>query len=199
MMEMENVKRVKLIRDESLGNKQWNSGGVNEWVGSTMQVYLNDTYEINDDSKKMIGNAKWYLGGSAHASANGNEFYTSERSEAVISEDRSKNWTGTVALIYPSDYIYTYALGVSDNCYNTAASCNNGNPSLGWLYKSAYNQWTLTPVSVNTSSMFTVRSGGNIYPHANYSIGAHPTLYLKTNVKIKSGDGSIDSPYEFEL
>ena len=192
---------VKLIRNESLGNKQWDENNVNEWVGSTMQVYLNDTYILDDVSINMIDSVKWYLGGRSTSSVNGSVFYTSERSETVKNGDRSKNWIGTVALMYPSDYIYTYALGVDDTCYNSPNSCNNSTPLSGWLYKSTSHHWTMMPHSSDFNNVFIFISTGyiNLNFGAKNSFATRPVLYLKPNVKIKSGDGSIDSPYEFEL
>ena len=194
-------KIIKLIRDESLGNKSWNSSNVNEWVGSTMQVYLNDTYILDDESKEMIEPSKYYLGGSANNSANGEGFYTSERSETVTSADRSKNWTGNIALMYPSDYIFTYALGVDDACYNIPRNCRNSKPFNGWLYCSEYDQLTLTPRSSGTVHITFVGSVGHVANDGSawYSRGSRPALYLKPEVKIKQGDGTIDNPYIFEL
>lgn len=122
--------RVKLIRNDSLGNKQWDASNVSEWVVSTMQIYLNDIYTLDDDSKEMIKLFKYYLGG-LNSYPNGEAFYASERSEMVVNTNRSKNWTGNIILMYPSDYIFTYALGVDDTCYNTPNSCFNSNQTSG--------------------------------------------------------------------
>ena len=191
--------RVKLTRNDSLGNKQWNSSNHNEWVGSAMQVYLNDTYTLDDDSKEMIEPTKWYLGGRGNNSANGETFYTNERGTTVYS-GRSTSWTGNVALMYPSDYIFTYALGVDDTCYNTPGSCNNSTPSNGWLYRPGHYQWTLASDSSDTSYVFYVRSSGivNNY-YASMSYGSSPVVYLKSNIRIKEGDGTSISPYKLEL
>ena len=193
--------RVKLIKDESLGDKQWDSNNVSEWVGSTMQTYLNDTYILDDASKEMIKPSKYYLGGCSNNTINGELFYTSERSETVINADRNKNWTGNIALMYPSDYIFTYSLGVDDTCYNTPGSCNSGMPALGWIYKANFNVQLYTITSRSTQeSILTIHQSGYFYDRAaRYSRGTRPTLYLKPEVKIKSGDGTIDNPYEFEL
>lgn len=190
--------RVKLIRNESLGGRQWDSNNVSEWVGSTMQTYLNDMYTLDDNSKEMIESTKYYLGGSNNNTSNGENFYISEKSEHTYS-GRSKNWTGQVALMYTSDYIFTYSLGVDDSCYNNPSSCKNSTPSSGWLYRSGYHQWTLTPQSSAPKNVFFIYSGGIIGSYTNYSFGVLPVLYIKPNVKIKSGDGTIDNPYEFEL
>ena len=70
----------------------------------------------------MIGNAKWYLGGTANydSSSNGlaSHFYKYERGTGVYS-GRSTSWTGKVGLMYPSDYGYATSGGTTTN----RASC----------------------------------------------------------------------------
>ena len=193
--------RVKLIRDESLGNKSWNSINQNEWVGSTMQVYLNDTYTLDDKSSSMITNTKWYLGRLV-SYPSGELFYISERNTTTY-QGRTTSWTGEIALMYPSDYIYTYALGVDDTCYNTPNSCNDGTAASGWLYKSAYYQWTLIP-RIHGNDVYYINSNGKVIngdssPGAPSLFGTRPVVYLKPNVRIKEGDGTSISPYQLEL
>ena len=36
--------RVKIIRNESIGNMYWNENGVNNWSASTLNTYLNNDY-----------------------------------------------------------------------------------------------------------------------------------------------------------
>ena len=71
--------RVKLIRDESIGDKYWNNcidknrdficddtnKAMNDWTGATLNTYLNGTYlnSLDSTSKSLISNAKYYLGG----------------------------------------------------------------------------------------------------------------------------------------
>lgn len=192
--------RIKLIMDESLGNKQWNSKD-NEWVGSTMQIFLNSKYIINDESSKMITDTKFYLGGNSVVS-NGELFYTRERSENVYDANRSKNWIGLVGLMYPSDYIYTYSLGVDYTCYNTPGNCKidlDASPSMGWLYNNNYAQWTMSPKSSN-NNVFCIGGAGSIKDFSRtYLYGTRPVLYLKSNVKITSGDGTIDNAYKLSM
>lgn len=200
--------RVKLIRDESLGNKQWNSSNVNEWVNSTLQVYLNNTYTIDNTSRQMIDSAKWYLGGISKEkySKDGSLYYIGERSEDVFSQDRSTSWVGLVGLMYPSDYIYIYSLGVDDMCYNTPVNCKTdleGNPSSGWMYNPTIIKVRSTITSWTDYSYLLVDIGasGHIrrYMSASNTCFPFPVVYLNPNVRIKSGDGTIDNPYEFEL
>ena len=70
--------RIKLIRNESVGDKYWNNCTstndlqcddtnkyYNDWTGATLNTYLNGTYlnSLDSTSKSLISNAKYYLGG----------------------------------------------------------------------------------------------------------------------------------------
>lgn len=194
-------KRVKLVRNESIGNKEWDLNNTNEWKASTMQVYLNDEYSLENNSEKLSDNAKYYLGG-LNTWTDGETNYQLERGITTIYDERSKNWTGSIGLIYSSDYIYTYALGVDDTCYNDSANCAKGNPTLGWLYKNINNNtFTINPRSKTNYQVISILKNGNVFKDygATSSFLTFPTLYLKPNVKIKSGNGTSDNPYEFEL
>ena len=110
---------------------------------------------LTDAAKEMIGDAKWYLGGTANytSSSNGlaSHFYKYERGTTVYS-GRSTNWTGKVGLIYPSDYGYatsgnsstTRATCLAKELYNWdgASACYQND----WLFKSSY-MWSLSPYS----------------------------------------------------
>ena len=182
-----------------MGRKKWYPSDGNEWAGSTIQVYLNETYIIDNSSQKMIDIVKWYLGGRSGSLVDGERFYLSERSENTYS-GRSKNWNGKIGLMYPSDYIYTYSLGVDDICYNTPDSCGNGTPLSGWIYLNNTGVGTMTHRAGNSYNIFFV-SGGNVRSDGgvNTAYETRPTLYLSSKVKITSGDGSIDNVYKLSM
>ena len=131
-------------------------------------------------------------------------FYKSERSETTNNSDRNTSWIGKLALMYPSDYIYTYSLSIDDICYSTPGNCKistSGIPTFGWLYRSEYHQWTLMPNSSYKNRVFLIHTNGDVfnYDYVNNAYGISPNIYLKPEVKIKQGDGTIDNPYVFEL
>ena len=50
--------------------------------------------------------------------------------------------------MYPSDYSYTYALGVDNTCYTSGDSCSSSSGKTnGWIYNTNSNsvQWLLSP------------------------------------------------------
>ncbi len=200
-------KRMKIIRNESIGNYTWDSNNVNEWSTATLNTMLNTGIYytgLTEAAKEMIGDAKWYLGGTANytSSSNGlaSHFYKYERGTTVYS-GRSTNWTGKVGLIYPSDYGYatsgnssaTRATCLVKELYNWdgASACYQND----WLFKSSY-MWSLSPHSSNSNYVFNVRSGGFVGSSiASNAFGVWPVVYLKSTIKVTTGTGSSDSPF----
>ena len=159
---------------------------------------------LTDAAKEMIGDAKWYLGGTADydSSSNGlaSHWYKYERGTTVYS-GRSTNWTGKVGLIYPSDYGYatsgnsstTRATCLAKELYNWdgASACYQND----WLFKSSY-MWSLSPRSSDGYIVFGVRSGGYVRNYvASFTYGVWPVVYLKSTIKVTTGTGSSDSPF----
>ena len=193
--------RVKIIRDESLDNKQWNTSRVNEWVDSTMQVYLSDTYIIAD-KEIYINNVKYYLGATTNYGVDGYNIYNQERGRARLNDTRSLNWIGKIALLYQSDYIFTYAYGVDSICFTKMTQCSTGNPSSGWLYSIYKKSWLINPYATNGGYVAAINENGNSVNLSLASGGGYhavPTLYLSLDIKITLGDGTIDNPYQLSL
>ena len=83
------------------------------------------------------------------------------------------------------------------NIYEYTMSLKNASSSVGYLNNSLF-WWTLTPY--NNTFIFAVNSRGvinNNYGSLN-SGGCRPSINLKPNVKIVSGDGTSDNPYRLE-
>ena len=206
--------RIKLIRNEKLpSNMEWDSKHVNKWETASLNTYLNNEYynSLTDTAKNMIDSVKYYLGGGNTSSIDGASFYNFERGTTVYS-GHSTNWIGKIGLMYPSDYVYTYALGVDNTCYTDGSNCwisRGGNPSYGWIYNTNRNsfQWTMTSYSYSDRPVFYVDSNGYVssvssdgnLDYERLLLFVHPTLYLNPNIQIESGDGTEGSPYVFKL
>ncbi|MDD6244719.1 MAG: hypothetical protein PUB03_03575 [bacterium] len=163
---------------------------------------------LTDSAKEMIGDAKWYLGGTASytSSTNGlaSHFYKYERGTTVYS-GRSTKWTGKVGLIYPSDYGYatsgnsstSRATCLAKEMYNWdgVRACYQND----WLFKSSY-MWTLSPRSSNSNYVFYVYSGGYVADNGADSVysGAWPVVHLKSTIKVTTGTGSSNDPFILE-
>ena len=199
--------RIKIVRNEKLSSDmEWNSNQVNEWSTATLNTYLNGDYynALDDTSKSMVADTKYYLGGSsAFDNLKGEDYYNFERGTTVYS-GRSTSWTGKIAIMYPSDYSYTYALGVDNICYKDGFDCGiSSGKTNGWIYNtnSNSNQWLLFPNSGGAYYAFLLGDSGRVYYdyYVADSNGVRPTLYLVSSIKIDSGEGTEQSPYRLKL
>ena len=191
--------RIKIARSESIGNYAWNSNGANEWSTATLNTYLNGTYlnSLSTESQAMIGNAKWNLGGSStYKGLYANDYYTFERGTTVYS-GRSTEWTGKIALMYPSDYMYAGDLSkCSKDGFNWDTDQTNCRDT-SWLRNTSTTQWTLTPNSSISFYVFYVSNSGfvNFDNYVADSYASRPILYLNSDVTITGGDGSSGNPF----
>ena len=238
-------KRMKIIRNESIGNYSWDnsttesSNGTNNWLVARLNYLLNPGHEsetyggslywnrksgtcyagpsnrttscnftstgLNDTAKSMIGDAKWYLGGSStYNDVTPPMFYTRERGTTVYS-GRNTNWTGKVGLMYPSDYGYATSGGNSTNrascmakeLFNWNDSSYSDCKNNDWLYNSSSSQWTMSPRADNSNNVFIVDDKGCVSSYiANFSyFVVSPVVHLKSTIKITSGTGSSTDPF----
>ena len=204
--------RLKIIKDESIGNMKWNETESNNWVTGTLNTYLNNDYynTLTTDAKNMIGTAKYYLGGY-----NSNPSFTSDvmwqyerkndanrtgyyyRKNPIMQNDVSKK----ISIMYASDYGYAASKECTSNLnnYNVLASCKTTN---NWLDKSA-NTWLLPQYSGNPYRAFFVFSSGYVindyYSVDNNEFAVRPVLSLSSNVKISGGSGTSSEPYTLSI
>ena len=191
--------RVKIARSESIGDYAWDSNFKNEWSTATLNTYLNGDYlnSLSPETKGMIGSAKWNLGGSStYQGLYANDYYTLERGTTVYS-GHSTEWTGKIALIYPSDYMYAGDLSkCSLDGYNWDGDTTNCRDT-SWLRNTSTAQWTITPNASNSHRVFNVNNTGDV--GSNYDVynalASRPVLFLKSDVQITGGDGSQNNPF----
>ena len=212
---------VKIIRADSIGGLAWHKSNTNDWTAASLMNLLNGAYlnsqngtggeycygystsvpancdytetGINDTYRPMIKNVTWYLGGHSTNSATADTFYTAERGTTVYSGRPTT--TGYIGLMYPSDYGYSV---LASSCARTTnlGSYNKATcAGQSWLYGQGY-EWTITPRSSSSSSVFRVPNSGNLDNYsAYYGCSARPVLYLDSSVYVMDGNGSISDPY----
>ena len=213
---------VKIIRADVLDGLAWNKSNTNDWTASSLKSLLNGAYYNAQDGtssgycygysttatancdytkrgiqagyRGMIASVTWHLGGYLSTSATTSAFYGYERGTTVYS-GRPTSTTGYIGLMYPSDYGYSV---LSSSCARTTnlGSYNSANcAGQSWLYGKGY-EWTLTPYSSYSDSVFILRYNG--YVHGSTAIngcGSRPVLYLDASVYKIDGDGSLNNPY----
>ena len=192
------------------GSLYWNRKSGNCYSGEDNRTTSCDftSTGLTDSAKTMIGDAKWYLGGTSSydTSANGlaSHWYKYERGTAVYNSSRSTNWIGKVGLMYPSDYGYATSGGNSRNRASCMAKelyswddssysdCKNND----WLLNTSTVQWTMSPRADNSYNVFYVNYAGFVYTDdARYTRAGRPVVHLKSTIKVISGSGTTSSPF----
>ena len=154
----------------------------------------------NTTTRNLISDTIYYLGGHNSFSVYPNQIYEKERGTTVYS-GRPTEWTGKIALAYPSDYGYAADLGKCSqnlNNYNNS-TCTSNNwmkaivaPNHGWL---------LTPRSGIASNVWYVYSSGGVYynSYVYNAYGVAPVLFLNSDANVKSGTGTSSDPYQISV
>ena len=194
--------KIKIIRNESIGDMQWNSIDRNNWNNASLKSYLNGDYynSIDDTYKNMISEETYYLGGvtfSNYQTLTASGYYNTERDSSQVYSGNPASTKQYIGLMYPSDY--GYAAGSS--CLSTAlrsynSSCKNSD----YLF-SGVEEWLQAPCANRSDNAAKLSSTGYVDPR-NYvpnSSTVRPVLYLNTNVQITGGDGSSLNPFQLSL
>ena len=192
--------KLKIIRNSTIGELAWDSNGIAAWSTSTLQKILNENYyngnELNfkiknETTRNMITSVKWNIG----------TYYSSRNifSNAAYSSEITKTWSGKIALPTVSDYLYSndFLSSAPEDIYIDMSCQKNNN----WLSQKVDNFWFLNIGSYSDSETYPWNLSGYIYyaNNANNTLGILPTLYLKSELKINSGDGSESNPYTLKV
>ena len=182
------------------GSLYYNSGSGNCYAGennATKACDFTSTGIKNDKTRGLISEETYSLLGWSTSSVYANEIYEYERSTGKVYRDRPTEWTGKIALAYPSDYGYAADLGkctkqigsysdstcISNNWMKTIIAPNNG--------------WLLTPYSGNANYALFVYSSSDVRNGIAYNAyGVAPVLYLNSELAVKAGTGSSSAPYQ---
>ena len=196
--------RIKIVRDQSIGNNRWDTYDKNNWATASLKTNLNSTYlsGLTIETQSMIGNTKYYLGGYNTANIQKDVMYQYERKTSGSTYYYGTNpnsWVGKLALMYASDYGYA----ASDECTQNLSNYNDTTCTVyNWLYNLKDKEWLLPQSARGGSNAFYVYSNGYVgynFDVYNNQLAVRPVIYLKYNVQISSGDGTSSNPYKFIL
>ena len=164
---------------------------------ATVDCDFTSTGIKNDETRNMIAETTYNLGGWNDTGVYPNEIYEYERGTTVYT-GRPTTWTGKIALAYPSDYGYAADL---NQCKQTLANYDNSTcTSNNWMKaiitdNGSNHGWLLTPDS--SYSYVAWYSHGNVGEYfTGAARGAVPVLSLSSKLGIESGDGSSSNPYK---
>ena len=190
--------------------------GQNDYSKSSLQKILNNYYYNsknysgnssytftnigikNDTTRNIISSNNYYLGGiKLGLNYYANEIYQKERSTEVY-DGNATTWTGKIALAYQSDYGYAVDLNKcskSLNLYNDTICISNS-----WISSMfTLNSWFLNPRVDTSSQSSSIVSNEILLSTVDSKSAIFPTLYLNSELDIKSGTGSSSTPYQLSL
>ena len=147
---------------------------------------------INTTYRSMIEQVTWNIGGSKYSNSS-KDSYRAERS-TTIPPGSASTWDGYIGLMYPSDFGFSV---LSTSCAREIAlSAYNTNACGGqaWLLNYVYER-TMSPQNTDTSNVLFINMTGALASNLSISHAVRPVLYLKSNVYIVDGDGSLTNPY----
>ena len=192
--------------DNNLGQSlYWNSASGKCYSGqnnATVDCDFTSTGIKNDITRNMITEATYNLGGWNTSKIYSNQIYEYERGTTVYTV-RPTTWIGKIALAYPSDYGYAVDFSQCKDkilYYYNNSTCTSNNwmkaiiaPNKGWL---------LTPTSSDSYLAWFVSPDGLLYTGGSglyFANRVAPVLYLNSDIKIESGDGSESNPYKLSV
>ena len=199
----EEVIRVKRHYEQgSYPTMAYDEKNTNHFPNTTMYSSLSNVYNLTNYSYTV--NFKMYLGTSdSSSSLTASELYLMERGNipgytAAESYSNAVIFTGSVGLIYSSDYGYGVlasdcARTVKPYNYDGTTLCHNNN----WLFQGS-NQWQrfIGPSASRANLSFGVEANGCAHS-GNYviNLGAYsPVMALSKDVLV-SGSGTKTDPY----
>ncbi len=181
----------------------WNSKATNKasntWSTSLLnKINLNTNYlnNIGTTWSNLIEDATWKVSGHTTTDVTPSEMYTAEITNATKTYGPSDG-TSKIGLMYVSDY----GFAASPSAWTETLANYDGNDANGtliktinWMYMGNY-EWTISPYSSNSFSVFTLNDRGDVNNFAaGADYGSRPVLYLKASVLYAGGLGTKDSP-----
>ena len=168
--------------------------GSNNWTTSEFNtINLNTNYwnYLGTTWQNLIAETTWYLGGMTSELNTAKAFYDGERNNAGYGSNPT-TYNDEIGLMYPSDYGYAAS---PDTWTNNLFNYNNSTiTSNNWMYMGLY-EWTITPGSSYSRSVFSVYRSGNLSTGNAYNrYAARPVFYLESNVQLEGGSGTITNP-----
>ncbi len=179
---------TKIVKNEAIGAYAWENYDSNNWESADLKNILDNYYYnqtdgtdthfcsgygfdskadcdftvsgLNTLSRSMVETVVWHLGGHDTNGSPVDVFYDAERGTSVYGSMPTE-WTGNVALIYPSDYGYSTLATECDRTTNLDRFTSNGCTIDSWMYCFGHF-WYLTPNSSNGKYVFYSSSDGDL-------------------------------------
>ena len=183
------------------GSLYYNSGSGTCYAGknnATKACDFTSTGLKNDTTRGLISEEIYSLLGCGSRDSYANEAYECERGKGSIYKGRPTEWTGKIALAYPSDYGYAVDLSkCNKTLYGCSDSACRSNNWMNAILGTSSDGWLLTPNSDDSDYAWNISSYGYVPIMGVYNTyGVAPVLYLNSELAVKAGTGSSSAPYQ---
>ena len=176
-----------------------NSSGTNNWNESNLNtINLNTNYWNNLGStwQNLIVTNVWKVGGNTASNLYNTTVKNTYQNE-IVNPAVNATYSDEIGLIYVSDY--GYATSPENWQTNLEEYDNDAITANNWMYIGDSSEWTITRRSDTTNSGIYIFVNGiltDLTVDSNYGgTTVRPVFYLKPNVTLISGDGSISNPF----
>ena len=178
VINVSNAKYVKLVKANSLKKETPDNYKI---ADSNILTYLNNDYYVSmaSNDRSLIAKVNWY-NSPYNVNVNPHIAYSLENSNP------SANYIG---LINGSDFGLTASSSFYNNALNNYASSKDSN----WLSMDI-DYFTM---GYQGSKINIVRANGNLESVELIEANIIPCVYLKKDVLISTGDGTMDNPFVF--
>ncbi len=150
----------------------------------------------DNKTKNMIAETIWNLGTYNNMLVNflPNQIYGYERGTTVYA-GRPTIWRGKIGLMYLSDYGYAVDF---NNCNKVPNNYDLMCANNVWLFNKSSNQFCINNESQNSDYVaFKYSSSYNFsFGSSSTSADIYPVLYLNSDIRLESGDGSKNNAYK---
>lgn len=175
---------IKIIKNDSIGKYEFDSNS-NNFNDSSLNKYLNKSYEITLDYQKYISDY------------HSNYELINDLNTNIKNIEKIKT-TSKVSLINITDYVNTSSC--NKEVINDLDECRNSN----WLARkkidkewtmSAYNETLIDEITLEETINNMVFNSSLTLSLPEEKLDVRPVLYLNNRVLLFSGDGSLNNPY----
>lgn len=166
----------------------WDALNETTWDDTTLNSYLSSDFYQNSisDKAKLASKKTWYTGKLVDTNPLSlSDAITQVQKSAYRSEN---NGAGVVGLISVVDYAKaSLNTACATNIIQTT-NCNN------WMTKGTF--WTITGVNADLETAAMLVADGQIQKYSiNNVVSIYPTVYLKSGLTYRNGNGSVSTPY----
>ena len=188
ILSIEGNGKVKIVRDELLPSRAWDSTNSNQWDRpSTLNTYLNGEYlESITVNKEKIESSTWSIGSVT--------WENNDLAGQIAGENRAQSQTANVGLITASEYLR--ANTNKEECGNFSLNSDNYSTckTTNWLFKNVF-YWTISPRVDNSNLVFYVYIDGVLTSNSAYNAYAvRPAITLSSDINL-SGSGETGNPF----